>query len=214
MTTTSEYATPQEAFWAGGFGSEYIGRNDSDQLLASNLNFFTKALNQAGKISSCLELGANIGMNLKALQLLYPGIELKGAEINPDAAKLLGGIIGEKNVYLGSIFDYPITSKVDLSLIKGVLIHINPDMLSVVYEKLYQASNRLILVCEYYNPSPVSIPYRSHSDRLYKRDFAGEMLEKYSDLRLVDYGFAYRRDPAFPQDDITWFLMEKEGMKC
>lgn len=211
MTAVNNYKTPQEEFWAGNFGSEYIGRNDSDQLLASNLNFFTKALNQAGRISSCLELGANIGMNLKALQLLYPGIELKGAEINPDAAKLLGGLIGEKNVYLGSMFDYPITIKVDLSLIKGVLIHINPDMLNVVYEKLYQASNRLILVCEYYNPSPVTISYRGHTDRLFKRDFAGEMLEKYSDLRLVDYGFAYRRDPAFPQDDITWFLMEKRS---
>src|SRR4030066_1344636 len=193
MTAANNYTTPQEEFWAGNFGSEYIARNDSDQLLASNLNFFTKALNQAGKISSCLELWANIGMNLKALQLLYPGIELKAAEINPDAAKLLGGLIGEKNVYLGSIFDYPITSKVELSLIKGVLIHINPEMLNTVYEKLYQASDRLILVCEYYNPSPTVIPYRGHTDRLFKRDFAGEMLEKYSDLRLVDYGFSYRR---------------------
>ena len=25
-----------------------------------------------------------------------------------------------------------------------------------------------------------------------------------------DYGFAYKRDPKFPQDDITWFLMEKK----
>jgi len=94
-------------------------------------------------------------------------------------------------------------------LIKGVLIHINPEMLSSVYEKLYQASSRFVLVCEYYNPSPVEIPYRGHTDRLFKRDFAGEMMEKYSDLTLIDYGFAYRRDPAFPQDDITWFLMEK-----
>ena len=209
--TTSNYATPQEAFWAGDFGTEYIGRNDSKQLLASNLNFFTKALKQAGKISSCLELGANIGMNLKALQLLYPEIELKGAEINPDAAKLLGYLISENNVYKGSIFDCPITDKVDLSLIKGVLIHINPEMLSAVYEKLYQASSRYILVGEYYNPSPVAIPYRGHADRLFKRDFAGEMLDKYSDLALVDYGFAYRRDPAFPQDDITWFLMAKRS---
>lgn len=206
-----KFKTPQEEFWAGAFGSEYIGRNASDQLLASNLIFFTKALNQAGKISSCLELGANIGMNLKALQLLYPGIDLKGAEINPEAAGLLGEIIGEENVYLGSIFDYSVTSQVDLSLVKGVLIHINPDMLDVVYEKLYQASKRHILVCEYYNPSPVTISYRGHADRLYKRDFAGEMLDKFSDLRLVDYGFSYSRDPVFPQDDITWFLMEKRS---
>lgn len=209
MTNTFNYATSQESFWAGRFGTEYIGRNEGKQLLASNLNFFTKALTQAGRISSCLELGANIGMNLKALQLLYPGIELRGAEINSDAAKLLEELIGQGNVYEGSIFDYPVTDKVDLSLVKGVLIHINPEMLNTVYEKLYQASRRFILVCEYYNPSPVAIPYRGHADRLFKRDFAGEILDKYSDLTLVDYGFAYRRDSAFPQDDITWFLMEK-----
>jgi spore coat polysaccharide biosynthesis protein SpsF len=96
-----------------------------------------------------------------------------------------------------------------MALIKGVLIHINPDMLSTVYEKLYSASCKYILICEYYNPSPVTINYRGHSDRLFKRDFAGEMLEKYIDLKLVDYGFSYKRDAVFPQDDITWFLMEK-----
>lgn len=148
-------------------------------------------------------------MNMKALQLLFPGVESKAIEINPNAAKLLSNLIGEKNVYLGSIFNYPIAEVVDLALIKGVLIHINPDMLNTVYDKLYKASKRLILICEYYNPTPVAIPYRGHSDRLFKRDFAGEMLDKYSALRLIDYGFSYHRDPAFPQDDINWFLMEK-----
>jgi pseudaminic acid biosynthesis-associated methylase len=211
MTTSSKFATPQEEFWAGTFGSEYIGRNESNQLLASNLNFFSRALKQAGNISSVLEFGANIGMNLKALQLLYPGVMLKGVEINPDAAKQLGDLIGLDNVHEGSIFEFPVAYKVDISMIKGVLIHINPEMLHVVYEKLYQATNRFIMVCEYYNPSPVTISYRGHVDRLFKRDFAGEMLDKYPDLSLVDYGFAYRRDPAFPQDDITWFLMEKRS---
>ncbi len=205
----TKFKTPQEEFWAGEFGTDYIGRNNSEELLASNLNFFTKALKQAGRLTSCLEFGANIGMNLKALQLLYPGMHLEAIEINPDAAQQLTNLIGESHVFEGSIFEYPVATKVDLSLIKGVLIHIDPDMLDTVYEKLYQASNRLILICEYYNPTPVSISYRGHADRLFKRDFAGEMLEKYPDLMLVDYGFSYRRDPAFPQDDITWFLMQK-----
>jgi spore coat polysaccharide biosynthesis protein SpsF len=64
-------------------------------------------------------------------------------------------------------------------------------------------------VIEYYNPSPVSVPYRGHNDRLFKRDFAGEMLNKYPNLKALDYGFVYRRDPNFPLDDVTWFLMEK-----
>ena len=120
-------------------------------------------------------------------------------------------LIGRENVYEGSIFDYPISNQFDLSLIKGVLIHINPEMLDKVYEKLYEASKKYILVCEYYNPSPVAISYRGHSDKLFKRDFAGELMEKYPDLTLVDYGFSYRKDPSFPQDDITWFLLEKSA---
>jgi pseudaminic acid biosynthesis-associated methylase len=206
-----EYKTEQEQFWATEFGNEYIGRNQGDQLLASNLHFFSKALQRAGKIGSCIEFGANIGMNLKAFRLLYPGIRLSGVEINELAANELKELIGASNVFQGSIFDAVFPEKAELTLIKGVLIHINPEMLPVVYEKLYAHSSRYILVAEYYNPSPVALNYRGHEQRLFKRDFAGELMEKYSDLELVDYGFAYRRDPAFPQDDITWFLMEKKG---
>lgn len=203
------FKTEQEKFWAGNFGTEYIGRNEGLDLLASNLKFFSKTLAQAGKLSSCLEFGANIGMNFKALKLLYPKMSFQGIEINKVAAKILAKLIGEKNVFTGSIFDYKGKTKADLVLIKGVLIHTNPAKLDLVYKKLYQASRNFILVCEYYNPSPTTIVYRGHTDRLFKRDFAGEMMDKYPDLKLIDYGFAYHRDVAAPQDDITWFLLKK-----
>jgi pseudaminic acid biosynthesis-associated methylase len=209
MTNRRKFQTPQEEFWAGDFGTDYIGRNDGPGLLASNIQFFVTALRQAGQITSCLELGANIGMNLRALQCLFPDMELRGIEINTDAASKLAALIGKQNVTTGSIFDFSVHEIVDLVLVKGVLIHINPAKLDIVYEKMYRSSNRLILVCEYYNPSPVTISYRGHSDRLFKRDFAGELLDAYSDLSLVDYGFAYHRDEAFPQDDISWFLLKK-----
>ena len=205
------YRTDQEAFWAGPFGTDYIVRNNSAELLASNLEFFARALSRAGRIGSCVEFGANIGMNLRALKLLYPALQARGIEINPDAARQLADFVSAGNVHEGSIFDAPTEPQADLSLIKGVLIHINPERLPETYDKLYAASRRWVLVCEYYNPSPVAIPYRGHSDRLFKRDFAGEMLDRFPGLALVDYGFAYRRDPAFPQDDITWFLLEKKG---
>lgn len=205
----SDFKTPQEKFWAEEFGDDYIDRNQGEQLLASNLNFFTKALAKAYRISSCKEFGANIGMNLKALTLLYPGTKLQGIEINQKASQELSKVIGEDNVFNCSIFDAPTIDKVELSLIKGVLIHINPDMLQNVYQKLYDSSSKYILIAEYYNPSPVAIQYRGHSDKLFKRDFAGEFLDKFGDTKLVDYGFSYRRDIAFPQDDITWFLIKK-----
>ena len=209
MNQSSNNQTEQEIFWSGDFGDEYIDRNQGDQLLASNLNFFNDALGSCTKIQSCVEFGANIGMNLRALQLLFPGIHCSGIEINKMAAAELGNLIGQDAVFNGAISDFEPNKQADLALIKGVLIHINPQQLDVVYEKLYETSSRYILVAEYYNPSPVSISYRGHSDKLFKRDFAGEMLDIYPNLDLVDYGFAYHRDNKYPQDDITWFLMEK-----
>jgi pseudaminic acid biosynthesis-associated methylase len=204
------HTTEQESFWAGEFGNDYIERNQGAKLLASNLNFFTKALNQTRGLSSCMEFGANIGMNLKALSLLYPSIDLKAVEINENAAAELANVIPKDSIQTCSIFDADVSSQVDLSLIKGVLIHINPEYLETVYNKLYSASKKYILIAEYYNPSPVAIPYRGHSDRLFKRDFAGEFMELFPDVELVDYGFAYKNDPVFPQDDITWFLIKKK----
>lgn len=206
----TNYATLQETFWAGEFGTDYIERNRGEQLLASNLAFFSKALRQAHQPSSCIEFGANIGMNLKALKLLYPLQEQHAIEINTQAAELLKQSLPHTEVLNQSILDCELTRTWDLTLIKGVLIHINPDSLPAVYDKLVAATERYLLVAEYYNPSPVAIPYRGHSDRLFKRDFAGEILDRHPAMRLVDYGFAYRHDPDFQQDDITWFLLEKQ----
>lgn len=203
------FKTEQEAFWAGEFGTEYIRRNQGDVLLASNLDFFSKALRAVRKIRTCIEFGANIGMNLKALKLLHPAQEQYGIEINADAARQLARLIEPSHVFHSPILDFDAQQTWDLVLIKGVLIHINPDTLPKVYDKLVTASGRYLLIAEYYNPAPVAIPYRGHTDRLFKRDFAGEIMDAYPQMKLVDYGFSYRRDPNFPQDDITWFLLEK-----
>ncbi len=203
------FKTEQEAFWAGEFGNAYIERNQGDALLASNLDFFSKALRATRDVKTCIEFGANIGMNLKAIQLLHPTIEASAIEINAQAAAQLQNVIAPDHVHNTSILDFEACRTYDLTLIKGVLIHINPDELPQVYDKLVASSGRYLLVAEYYNPSPVSIPYRGHTDRLFKRDFAGEIMDRHPELQLIDYGFAYRRDPNFPQDDITWFLMQK-----
>ena len=205
-----KFKTEQEKFWATEFGDAYISRNKSPELLASNLSFFSKTLENMSRPESVIEFGANIGMNLKAMKALFPNIVLKGIEINKLAADELGTLIGEENVFHGSILDYIANEKHHLVLIKGVLIHMNPDVLPEVYDKLYQSSSKYILVCEYFNPSPMTITYRGHNDRLFKRDFAGEMLDKFPDLELADYGFIYNRDLKFPQDNINWFLLKKQ----
>lgn len=204
-----QFATEQEEFWAGEFGNNYVLRNQGDALVAANVDLFSKALRVAQPIGTCLEFGANIGLNVKALQTLYPGMTQHAIEINVDAARALERLIPKDHITQGSILDFQCNRTFDLVLIKGVLIHIQPNALPLVYEKLYESTGKYLLVCEYYSPVPVSVNYRGHENRLFKRDFCGEILDRYPDLRLVDYGFVYRRDPKFPQDDSTWFLMEK-----
>lgn len=199
----------QEEFWRGSFGDEYTDRHSSTGLVASQIQFFRRALSLAGGVESVLELGANVGHNLTAIQSLLPGAYLNAVEINAKAVDQLRLNMPDVDVYPVSLFDFQPTRTWDLVFTYGVLIHICPDRLGEVYDLMYRASGRYILMAEYYNPIPVEIPYRGHQGKLFKRDFAGEMLDRFSDLSLIDYGFVYRRDRKFPADDVTWFLMEK-----
>lgn len=203
------YKTEQEKFWASEFGNNYIQRNDDEKVVAGNVNFFSKVINRTIGINSAIEFGSNIGLNLRALKQLLPNCKLSAIEINQKAVEVLKE--QDVKVYAQSILDFEPDYKRDLAFIKGVLIHINPDELQNVYQKLYSSSKKYILVAEYFNPTPVAIPYRGHNDRLFKRDFAGEMLDKFKDLELVDYGFLYHKDNNdYLYDDINWFLMKKK----
>jgi pseudaminic acid biosynthesis-associated methylase len=204
------YATEQEAFWAGEFGNNYVARNKDQELFTSNLALFSHVLARAEKINSVIEFGPNIGMNLRALMQLLPTAKFAAVEINEKAAAELRQLPG-LTVHNQSLLEFKPASLSDLVLIKGVLIHLSPEKLADAYRVLYQASGRYICVAEYYNPTPVALSYRGHEQQLFKRDFAGEILKQFPDLKLRDYGFAYHGDANFPADDVTWFLLEKKG---
>jgi pseudaminic acid biosynthesis-associated methylase len=199
----------QHKFWAGDFGDQYVGRNQGAEWVASNTRLFARILDRSLPVDSVLEFGANIGLNLQALKNILPGATLSGVEINKNAFDELSNIDGVTGHH-SSIEGFEPKQQFDLVFTKTVLIHINPDSLNIVYDKLYSCSKRYILIAEYYNQTPVEILYRGHSAKLFKRDFAGEIMQRHSDLRLLDYGFVYHGD-KFLQDDITWFLMEKSG---
>ena len=205
------FKTEQEIFWTGNFGDEYVQRNQGEGYVSANVALFSKIFHRIGSVKSVIEFGANIGINLVAIKKVVENINLSAVEINKKAVLELQKIEGVR-VYHSSILDYEPENIYDFVLVKGVLIHINPNELQSVYEKLYQSSSQYIFISEYYNPTPVEVTYRGHEGKLFKRDFAGEMLDKYPDLDLVDYGFIYRRDKHYAQDDQTWFLLKKIGV--
>ena len=204
------FKTEQEKFWAGEFGNEYVLRNDGEDLVTANIAVFSDVLKATSDVKSIVELGCNRGLNLRALSRINKNFELCGYEINANAAKIASDL-NVADIHNCTIIP-PISSakKYDLSFTKGVLIHINPDELRSVYQNLFDLSSRYIMVCEYYNPSPVTVNYRGNVDRLFKRDFAGEMMDLYG-LELINYGFLYSRDNRFTACDSTWFLLRKSS---
>lgn len=208
MSDIKRYKTEQEDFWAGGFGNEYVDRSSNASFIPARINMFSDIIKHTNNVKSFLEFGPNVGLNLMALQQLMPHADLHAIEINKKAYQTLQDS-GFKNVVNGSFLEATLVDFADFVFTSGVLIHINPDELPRAYQALYNASNRYIMVNEYYNPTPVSVDYRGNKNRLFKRDFAGELMDCYPDLHLVSYGFIYQRDPNFSQDDTNWFLLEK-----
>jgi spore coat polysaccharide biosynthesis protein SpsF len=100
-----DYKTKQEEFWAGSFGNEYIGRNKDEDIIRRLLPFWADILRRTGGISSVLELGANVGLNLRTLKLLSPASKLSAVEINENAVGALREW-GECEVFQGSILDF------------------------------------------------------------------------------------------------------------
>ena len=201
--------TSQESFWRGQFGDDYSSRNSGPLLISAKIDMFSKALRMSDNTNNILELGANIGLNASALKVLYPGAHYTGVEINETAFQVLSSNKDVDVAHHCSIYEFMDKQRFELVFTAGVLIHLEPSKLPSVYEKIYELSSRYILVAEYFSPQPDEVLYRGHSGKLFRRDFAGEILDTYTDLTLVDYGFVYRRDRKFNHDDMNWFLMEK-----
>ena len=199
----------QEKYWAGN--NEYHRRSPGN--VGDNINLFRTALACAdiGDNTKIVELGCGTGANLKALNSLWNAngrhgkkLSLAGVELNSEAIKQIPSYA---RVIQESVLDWEPDDAFDIVITKGLLIHIAPYNLKRAYETIIKASKRYILVCEYFCPTPRMIPYRGEDDRLWARDFGGELIDQYG-LNLVNYGFVSSRD-AYPQDDLTWWLLEK-----
>lgn len=202
------YATAQEDFWAGDFGDSYVDRNQGEAHIAARTALWSQILRSCGPVNSITEFGANIGLNTEAFRRLLPRAALHAVEINARAVDQLRAR-GDVDVHQGSLLNTAPQSVADVAVACTVLIHIAPDALHQAYQQLARAARRAVVICEYYNPTPVNVTYRGHDQRLFKRDFAGEFLDAHPDFRLADYGFQYHRDPNFPVDDFTWFVLQR-----
>jgi len=205
------FHSDQEGFWAEEYSKEYIEKNNNfDHVLGSEgWSKILKCTNYG--INNYLEFGCNIGRNIKQLQNVLPEAKPSIIEISKDAYNFVTSEYDFDQTFNGPILDSKFEpNSFDLTFTMGVLIHINPDQLLDHMKKLFEFSNRYIVIGEYFNRTEVSLEYQGESDRLFKRDFGKLFLENFS-VNLLDYGFLWGHvydSSGF--DDITWWVFEKK----
>ncbi len=202
----------QEFFWINEIADEYLNQNDEFDLEISRKawTIMLRKINRL-EIKSFLECGSNIGRNLRVLGDLLPESSQSLIEISPTAHEIAVNRYSPLYSFNGAIKESSFSAQFDLVFSMGVLIHVNPDDLLSTMRKMFEHSARYILIGEYFNRTPIAIPYRGSEDKLFKRDFGRLFLENF-DCKLIDYGFlwGYEFDVA-GFDDITFWLFEKES---
>ena len=193
--------TEQEQFWKGDFGSQYVARNRVDWK--ARVPFWTDIIDRT-KPRSILEVGCGSGWNLRAMRHVDPSIAVRGVEINQHAlqeAADVGLFVAEASVFELQT-EWP-ESGFDLVATVGCLIHISPADISRAMDQIISVSNRYVLAVEYADETEVMVPYRDHTERLWRRPF-GKLYEA-KGLNLV----AEFDAPADAFDRCRAFLCEK-----
>ena len=117
-------------------------------------------------------------------------------------------VLNQKNIFKTSahFIDKP-DNFFDLVFTSGVLIHVENSNLEKSVEEIYRVSKKYILCIEYFSDKEEFVYYDDGNAILVKRDYGALYLDKFKDLKIVDYGFLWKRIEKF--DNVTWWLFEK-----
>jgi spore coat polysaccharide biosynthesis protein SpsF len=196
--------------WAGEFGDAYTERNIlSDEAVRGRARMWSQIWDrmQPDAPQRVLEVGANIGLNLRALQAITDA-ELWGQEPNPSALERLREVLPEGRALEGFAHEIPLADgAVDLVMTMAVLIHVHPSLLERTMDELYRVSGRYIAVAEFFAQGQEAVTWRGEEGLLHRNDYGGLMMDRFPDLQLIDYGFWWRRVTS--GGDCTWWLFRK-----
>lgn len=204
--------TQQLDAWRGDFGDSYTQRNAAaDDALRTRTRMWARILAPltGEPPTSILEVGANLGLNIRALQRLTDA-SLAAVEPNPSARERLIGdkVLAEESVYDAVAGKLPFPDRqFDLVFTSGVLIHIAPDDLGKACDEIHRVAAKYVMCCEYFSDKEEEISYRGQAGLLFKRDFGSFWMDRHPDLSLADYGFFWKR--ATGLDNLTWWLFRK-----
>lgn len=198
--------------WISTFGNNYQERNASRwKGIKSRARMFENILEKMGQDfpRSILEIGAGVGDNLRAIDMIYERskteLKIMACDPNEIAREALKDVA---TVMPGDLSGLPYDDGcADLVFTSGVLVHVPPEELETAMREIYRTSRRWILSIEYFNPTPDNVTYRGQSSMLWRRDWGEEWMKHFGSLKIAGTGFMWKRTSGL--DNVTWFLFEK-----
>ena len=198
--------TRLEDLWAGGFGDDYVERNSAAGR--GRRKFWAEQIERLSP-RSVLEVGCNVGGNLRWIAEALEPERVSGVDLNERALALLRERLPGVDARLARARELPFEDySFDLVFTIGVLIHQPSDQLEDVMREIVRCSRRFVLCGEYHDEDEVEVPYRGERGALFRRDYGGLYLSLAPELKLVDQGFL-PRDGRSGWDDVTWWVFEK-----
>ena len=209
-------STIQIDAWTGRLGNDYMDRNNyADWKMPYGMTAYQRILGGL-KLKSVLEVGSSIGLNLIYIQALFKK-DLKLFAVEPNR-KAFDQLVSQpehlelKKAWNCDVFQLPLDdSSIDLVFTSGVLIHITPENLGRATDEIVRVARKYVLCIEYFSHDPEEKSYRGQRSLLFKRDFGAFYDDRFSDLKVKDYGFFWQREfPIF--DNLNWWLFEKQSI--
>jgi len=195
-----------EALWSGDFGNAYVDRNKG---AGDPRQAFWAGIVERCQPTSVLEVGCNLGGNLRWLAGPVPAQRVFGIDINAKALRQAQQDIPGITTICCPARDLPLRDRwFDLAFTMGVLIHQPEATLPLVMAEIVRCSRRFVLCGEYFAEQTVEVAYRGHAGALFKRDYGRLYRELFPELTLRGQGFL-GKDQGW--DDVTWWLFEKAG---
>ena len=199
-------ATRLENLWAGDFGDAYTDRNA--QAGKGREAFWTNLLKKYSIEKGVLEVGCNMGINLRVISTLIAPHMVFGVDINEKALELLRASTPKVNTIWSPARDLPFRdARFELVFTAGVLIHQPESSLALVMSEIVRCTYRYVLCLEYYASETVAIPYRGQERALFKRDYGRLYRELFPLLQLEEKG-NLGKDEGW--DDTTFWLFRKK----
>jgi pseudaminic acid biosynthesis-associated methylase len=193
-----------ERLWADEFGDAYVERNAA---AGDGRDTFWRELLERHSVDKVLEVGCNVGANLRWIDELLPSHGVWGVDINDSALRAIRRRLPDINAVWAPARDLPFRDRAfDLVFTAGVLIHQPDSTLPLVMSEVVRTSRRLVLALEYFADETEEVSYRGHAGALFKRNYGRLYQELFPELQPIENG-ALGQSEGW--DDVTWWLFAR-----